>query len=554
MLSTNWQKIDAWVDCGGTWHSDSPGNWGSGAGGEPECSATPKVYCDLIEDDTKESVTLKEDIYDANNNFIGEWLLIKDKYRFVAGRFVGIDAYEEYEKTYSLTIVPHCTVQYERTDCSTQCCDPAECGGLSCTTVCTTLTWCGSCEATVADCRDEADEKLESLARGTNLQESFIATRQDVNDINKGHINGKPTIEVAPSQRDVDYGKNEPEDRNSAKVWRTVKMAYTYNLPPAWINPQTGEVKYENDTDDRLTLEDDDKKTFIKVPELSTARYGNPVRIGTYFIPLNAKSTDLVRYNLTPDYNRPALSKELCYTIIDKYNVKSDTEWYWKDFLVSANYEELISKRASTAAAAKSIVRQEGGCRMALYAYFRIAQGFYHEVGPTKPPGTPGAGEDITIGPGDTGSSSSSSQISIKGFNFYYRPIEFSASFPNGLSYYSYWINVYNKERNAVTVKNASDHMLDLDDSFRAVTYFTDDNYNLDAIRAYNAKDDNKYTSMAKINKSGTSSFISGGYGVSRKYCQTYYALGCGPEDPENSLYAGYYEECKKRKTGVCKE
>ena len=64
--------------------------------------------CRIKLEEIKEEILLEEDIYDTNNNFLGKGLLIKDKYKFVAGRFIGVDAYEKHIITYVVSITPIC--------------------------------------------------------------------------------------------------------------------------------------------------------------------------------------------------------------------------------------------------------------------------------------------------------------------------------------------------------------------------------------------------------------------------------------------------------------
>ena len=508
------------------------GGGGDGGGGSSGCTKVRHVECNIRVEEIKEEIILEEDVYDTKNNFIGRALLIKDKYRFVAGRFIGIDAYEKYTKTFTVSINPTCVIAY---------CHLEEhcwwsCGGSVCCSM-DEVCVCGSCKVEINECRDEAERKLEELANSVDVNPSFEAKRQDVNDINKGHEGNNPTIDVELSHISVDRGHPEPSDPNSKYVTRTVTMEYTYNLTPAWINPQTGQVKYEPVTKDAITAKE--QQDYIKVPEMYTTRLGDTIRIGQYFLPLNAKSTDVLRYYLLPNMQKEALGKELCTSIIQKYSEKDADVEHWSDILADINGVPL-KNRASTTDEALGIIKSENGCRLSLNIDYRIAQGFYNEITETKK--GIGSGGNGSRNPGIIGNV----QTSIKGYNFYYRPIDYKEPFPNGLTENSYWSDVYDEKSNAVTVENASGNKLDLDNSFSQVTYATNADYNLKSIREYNSKEDNKYTSMMKISLGGTSSFISDGHGITRYDCQTFYALGCGPTNSD-------WEECQTRQTGVCK-
>ena len=52
-------------------------------------------------------------------------------------------------------------------------------------------------------------------------------------------------------------------------------------------------------------------------------RNGKNIRIGQYFVPLNAKSTDLLKYYLYPRMSREPISEAMCLALIDKYSIKT---------------------------------------------------------------------------------------------------------------------------------------------------------------------------------------------------------------------------------------
>ena len=556
MVHCEWRKCEPSSSGDGSEGGESDGGGGgnscAGGGGglygpmtnpyDRTCVLKKKTYkCEINEEEIEESVSLVEDVYDTKNNYLGEALLVKDQYRFLAGRFIGIDAYEKYSITYNVSVTASCNIgaMVCQWTCGTMDCwdengNQYECPVCSCTL----YKVCLPCEVETSYCRPQAEEKLEELVQAVDTDPSFIAKRQDVNDINKGLSGTEPTIDVALSHTSVYIGEPEPSDPNSTMVSRTVTYEYRYNLTPAWINPQTGQVKYEQVKEDAIT--EKEKQNYIKVPEMYITKAGEKIRIGQYFVPLNAKSTDVLPYYLNPDMTKTPLSKKLCEAMITKYDEEISGMEHWKYIIADINGAPL-KNRANTTAEAVNIVNSEDGCRLSLRIDYRIAQGFYNEETKKK-----NNNNNNNIGGGGGAGLNGADQVAIRGYNFYYRPIDYGAPFPNGLSDNSYWIEAYDGKNNAVTIENASGNKLDLDDSFKAVTYATNSNYNLSAIRDYNKKEDNKYTSMAKISISGTSSFISDGYGVTRYACQTYYALGCGPANSD-------WEQCQVRKTGVCK-
>ena len=502
----------------------SGGNYddGGGGGGDPNCpgDAIRKVTCNAKYDRNEESMLLKEDLYDTNGHFMGSATLLQNKIALVSGRFVGIDAYEEYKKTVYVTINPVCregryetetVCVYHYVECYTQTGVPINCGYTECYSY--TVLRCYPCDVKYSDwenqCRPEAEAVLNEEINKVDKKPSYKAYRQDVNDINEGVSGDNPTIEVYPlSEPIVRTSEVEPSAKNSSTVWQSVTVINEYNLTPAWMNPDNGKVKYESPVPkDQVT--EADKQNYIEVPPTQVARWGTTIRAGQYFVPLNAKSTDKLRYYLKPNLSKQKISEAMCNALIDKYNRKTDYDEYWGDFLAQANGEPM-SRVASTAAQAKQIVKRDHGCRMGLYIAFRIKQEMYNDK--------------------------------LTGYNYYYRPIDYSEPFPNGLSTDSFWNGVYDIKSNKITVKNSKKE-IDLDDSFAKVTYETNSNYKVNTIRSYNSNI--KYTDWSKMNANGTSSFISGNYGISRKECQSFYRLGCGPANAN-------WTQCKINEAKVC--
>ena len=484
----------------------SSGGSGGYDGGGSSCVEGRTITCNEKKTNETEETTLREDLYDTSGNYIGSAALIQKKIVLISGRFVGIDAYEEYKKTFYVSMNPTCVEgTYVTVSVPYACHVSITSNGSGYDSICyypVTVLQCSSCTVTADDmkniCRPKADALLNNLINSVNVQPSYVGYRQDVNDINKGVSNGNPTIEVPVSSKHIDRGQSEPADYRSKTVWQTLTMQYRYNLAPAWIDPITAKVKYDKDT----------TGNYIAVKQIKTYPIGGgAVQVGQYFVPLNTKSSDLLRYNLVPNLRRPAMSKEMCLTLIDKYNTKSDTSEYWGDFLALKADGSSLYNVAKTAEAAKSRVIRDGGCRMGLYISFRIKQGFYNETKTTSVPG-------------------------VQGYNFYYRPIDYSEPFPNGMDTNGYWYSRYDRGKNATQVINSrgevdKNNSQDLDESFSKITYITNNYYKESTIRSYNSQ--RVYTSWKEMDTNGTSKFISGNYGISRNGCQSFYAVGCGP-------------------------
>ena len=542
----NCMDYTEWADAnrgsgGGSGGGGSGGGSGDGTGGGGSgyqgCPGVGRhIYCNVKYVRNEENIKLEENLYDTKGNFIGSALMLKDKYALISGRFVGIDAYEEYKKTFYVTMNPVCregrmvpvtVTKHHYVSCYGEDEVRVDCGYDE-----TYTYWvleCGTCSVSNCDCRGEADAKLNELANSVDLSPSYEGKRQDVNDINKGiNENKDPNINVKWNEEfsTTEIGPSQPANCNSSTVWKTVTMTYTYNLTPAWIDPVTGKVKYESDCGETgKCVTEEDKNSYLKVPEMYITRKGKRIRIGQYFVPLNAKSTDLLKYHLKPRMSRAALSEAMCLALIDKYETKTSAGEYWADFLGFKNTGESMYPMIQTANDARRQVKSDHGCRMGLYVAFKVQQDYYKEV-----------------------------NNKLNGYNYYYRPIDYSNPFPNGMTENGYWYGVYNHRTNTTNVINSKGNKdtlnsIDLDDSFKKVTYRTNDSYSEKAIRNYNNSsgpmhDDRVYSSWLEMNANGTSTFITGNNGVSRNGCQSFYKLGCGPANSD-------WKQCKI--TEVCR-
>ena len=539
----NCMDYTEWADANRGSGGSGGGGSGGGGSGYQGCPGTGKhIYCNINYVRNEENIKLEENLYDTKGNFIGSALMLKDKLVLTAGRFVGIDAYEEYKKTFYVTMNPVCregvmvpvTVTiHHYISCWGEDEVRVDCGYDESYTY-----WvldCRTCYVSNCDCRGAADAKLNELANQVDLNPSYDGKRQDVNDINKGtKANGDPTINVTWNEEfsTKEIEPSQPADCNSSTVSKTVTMTYTYNLTPSWMDPLTGKVKYESNCGEtgenagyNKCITEEEKSTYIKVPEMYINRNGKNIRIGQYFVPLNAKSTDLLKYYLYPRMSRAPISEAMCLTLINKYSTKTSTGEYWADFLGFKDSGESMYPLIQTAEGARKQVQKDHGCRMGLYVSFKIQQEFYNEL-----------------------------NSNLNGYEFYYRPIDYSEPFPNGMTKYGYWYGVYNKKSNSTKVIDAngkidSNNSVDLDDSFSRVSYRTNNTYNEKTIRNYNKassnpKDNRAYNSWLEMNTDGTSKFISGNYGISRNGCQSFYSLGCGPANSNWTQCKRITEKC----------
>lgn len=535
------------VGCGSAGCANRRGSGDGGGGGGGDGYGCPGVgrfvYCEVPLTDTEEQLNFSLDTYDTNGKFIGSAFSIMNNYQLVSGRFVGIDAYDDYQKTFYVHVTAICRQGVMVTKCKTvtQRCGSDEQNGTDFHDCSHTVCWeeleCHTCSADVSECYGHASAVLADAVSKVDTTAPHQAKRQDVNDINKGLKGEKTdlqpniTVEESKEYEYIDYGRFEVSSNNRALVYRTFKMRHTYNLTSAWIDPITGKVKYEQPkvppnkiTDPNVEyITEKEKETYLEVlPDLTVKRNGMDVKIGKYFVPLNAKSTDLLRYYLVPNperiNQRKYFSAKLCKAIIAKYSNDKSTDGHWSDYIYTIDGRPLSKTENPSASVA-------GGCLTGLRVAFRVKNGFYNEV-----------------------------NGNLKGYNYYYRPIDYTKPFPNGLSSNGIWIDVYDKDKNIVTVDDLNDNNpekeIKLSESFSTkydTTYYTNDDYSVKNIRNYNATN-RFYVDWSTMNINGTSRFISSNNGVTRENCQKFYPLGCGPSTTKEM--SGI---CKQRKEMVCK-
>lgn len=453
------------------------------------------------------------DVYDENGKYLGD-LLKYDTHNFTAGRFVGIDVYEEYEITVSVTAYPYCFSYVW--DCD-------HCGGLQCvsynpesenkktsghvmqlaqvkgtdgaggggggsssagnssggnvTATCQHKCKAGGCSAPEVSKQDIIN-KLNAIIAQKKREASYTAYRHDVNDINITNLIKVDDYEVTTSTEPV---------VNGLTGTKTIRIKVKYNPQQTCLNRKTAQVTYVK-FGEKCDGESMEVKNFTSIRDEND-------KVGMYFIPLNTKS------NHTYTYELQAKSKqieELCKAYIEKYKDPKDQRW--RKLLLGNNKQSMANMNYNQA---KKAVK--GGCYYAMNFEFKVKQEFYNE----------------------------NSSNRLEGYGFYYRPIDASNPFPNGLGDSTYWgeKGLYNSKENSVTIDKKT---YDLDDSFKTVTYTANVN-NPTAIREYNKRADSEgrsylYMSWDNMNVDGSSGFINAGY-VTRNGKQSYYKLGCGPSN-----------------------
>ena len=264
-----------------------------------------------------------------------------------------------------------------------------------------------------------------------------------------------------------------------------INCSYNYEPSKVCMNPKTANVTYK--TGSGASCGSDD----FTIPNDGSPSHWH------YFVPLNAKSTDTFVLTLGANGNSANKTVNQCTTFIDLYDD-------YRDWMVRKNGAILTGDSKGDD---KNTVKADGGCKAASNVRIGVDQKFYHEEG-------------------------NKTKI-IEGYELFYRPIDISNPFPNGLSSDSYWKGLISGTKIQTTNASGVTKKYDLRDSFKEITYSI---YNIPAndIRRYNRN--NYYTSWQGMSNDGTSRFVSS-YNM-RKGKADYYKLGCGPANSD-------WRECK---------
>lgn len=555
--------------------SDTSGNnsgTGTGCGGsvQPGCAGSINInintsaHFDIYDLTTSDTPTLIGSAYNPNT--------LKNK-KFIAGTYIGIDAYEEYKVVIKITGIKgiegysrgyiqngNCHISFspfysgnnlsslvgipykgdKNEDIQTKITfyDDTEktilrqilqvedivVGGddkVSPSTPYVPQCECGTTILAAPSQRTCIDRKIAEALNYLNIVDNKIESmytaksRKDVNEIKNEEMD-KVEDKREPEKPKPVYDPKLKENMDDVSdITITYTLRVKYNLPPACINVKTGIVSYREDgckenelavqkkyTQDVSSMEDSEKELY---------------RIGQYFIPLNAKSTDTYTYILEGNRKEP---KELCESYIDNskdMTLVRNTIMYVDD---KTGEKKEFSEDVKSKDKAKTLV--EDGCYLSTTATFKINQEFYNQT----------------------------TSNNIEGYGVYFRPIDINNPFPNGLSKNSYWTNFYNKETKKIeNVKDAIGNNIDITKSFNSnelsyKIYLT--NNKIKNIKKYNNNKTSSggiYTSWKSMDKNGTSQFITterfdilNRISKNKKY--SFYKLGCGPANAN-------WEECK---------
>ena len=504
-------------------------------GGKLSCkeikTASRSDWC-AISIGTTDSYKTIFDVYanDDNHTKIGSAVSTAVKnWDFLAGRYIGVDAYEEYKTVKTGYYQPACAqvrVKCGKKGCKEygEYCPPkcqttdTETGAATCS--CKKVTYCkeegivdtkwiysGKCSGrsdgytehiegdctgctptkTYDTCRSEALSAMNKSVKKVNA--SYTASREDVNDITNNEKIGVSsyTINHDPVTEDTDKNK-----KGNDIVKRTYVQRIKYNIKKACLNIKTAQVRYIA-FDSNCNNADE-----LTVPQI----YNNLKEpIGQYFIPLNAKQGGSFSYMLESGEHR---DEDVCLSIINNKDYP-----YWRQTLLDRK-KKAFSDTTTEAQAEK---RVKGGCYFAIIAKFKVEQKFYNQ-----------------------------NKTSFEGYTYYYRPIDVTDPFPNGLKDTSLWSKVYDSTSNTIKYKDkaGTKHEVKLNHAFRESQLM----YTATNVTSNKVEGANKviYTSWNNINKNGLSSFISDNAFISHgtAYKQkNIYKIGCGPANAD-------WSECKK--------
>ena len=341
------------------------------------------------------------------------------------------------------------------------------------------------------ECKTKAIDKVHgnavSQVNKPTTEVEYITTN-DYPNITK---NGKITLPTS-----VIKGKmTEYHDQRSGDSG-VVTAKFEYWPQKVCINVLTSKVTYkEKCSKENNEIEIKNKTVYDKYLKSN-------ITFWHYFIPLNTISGSDFYLNLKPSGSKTTkYNVDACEEIMKNY---SDYKNYIIlgdspnggsiEFIGDYNtYKKNSSDYQS--------VKNNKGCYFTSKVNFNIEQKFYGEE-----------------------KNKETNELILKGFNFYYRPIDISNPFPNGVDNTSYWYEwSKSNKKNPNLAKSFADEI-----TYKAV--------NIDAskVREYNSQDGNDYPNWTNsMYTNGTSKYINTSNIIKRENPGKVYALGCGPANQD---------------------
>lgn len=290
---------------------------------------------------------------------------------------------------------------------------------------------------------------------------------------------------------------------NSDGVSGYVEQAYEILERKVCMNLKTSQVSYGRD------CKTSEGEIQIETGTVTDTYLNNKVNYWHYFIPLNTTSDSVFTLDIVKNENRKfsiSECKQFMSTNNEYINYIVPIDLNNNNGTFVGDYNRYTDKNLSLD---NKKLQTGGGCYISTKITFPIVQEFYNEKTTTK------NGETTK---------------QIKGFNFYYKPIDIENPFPNGILSTSIW-HGWDKLKNKTP---------DVAKSFEQVTYIASE-IDSNAVRSYTKN--NPYTSWKNMKLDGTSKYIDNAGIIKRNTKNNIYALGCGPAN-ENE----YLDNAKKVK------
>lgn len=324
------------------------------------------------------------------------------------------------------------------------------------------------------------------------------------------------------------------------KLYDLREVNYDYQMPGACMDRRNGNVRYTE------TSNCNSNEIAVSNNEIDGVEHWH------YFIPLNAKSDNGITIQMKhATATTPKPVNTCLYYMKQNYVIKKNSlekpsteppytniikpinaDFFKGDYICVENCDDADPNKRVFRESSSDLknIQDNGGCYMSSVVNIPVKQLFYNET-----------------------TSVSSGNI-LKGFNFYYQPIDINNTdqtkiiFPNGkpTTSQTLWDEWYDNQKDPSISK--ANKMLDLSKSFEKVTYVAQ---NISASKVRDYKNNYAYTSWNNMNINGTSNFIEKEGIVERKTDPSnIYKLGCGPLNSQEFLKDGsknllYSEVCK---------
>jgi len=376
----------------------------------------------------------------------------------------------------------------------------------------------------VKECYETISKAIESGKKWNIDNPTYKIYINDSNDYNANNDIDDPTKQIIGEKgcdiiggcKDMKYEYKSNGNGFHVYTKEEGNTIFSYYPNAVCMEIKTGNVRYLLGTE---------KKCAVGEMEIKNDRNENDeYDHWHYFTPLNTKSSNDFIISVLHGESGEKLEEEHCNSVIDNHPTE------YQNLMIDGNTEALQGGSDSVSKEkAKLQIQKTGGCYLQSVIHIPIKQSFYGEK--TK---TNSSGETTT---------------NLNGFNFYYKPIDITNPFPNGISQDSLWDKWYQEYKNNGTYPEYEEP--DLSNSFTEISYIAS-NINTKKIREYNKT--YPYTTWSTMNVDGTSQYIEN-EGIIEKTnnATSVYKLGCGPLNMNEYLDEAktvknllYQKECAK--------